>query len=70
MTKTQIYDVHEHTLVYAKECKNQAFIDCKEARKEAMAWRSTFQVSLMAAQAEQKNTLEETEIKKHKQAEC
>jgi hypothetical protein len=64
MKKTQIYDVYEQTLAYAKECKNQAFIDYKEARKEVTAWRSIFQDSLMAAQAEQNNTLEEMEIKK------
>jgi hypothetical protein len=52
MTKTQIYNVCEHTLVtlaYAKECKHQAFIDYIEAHKEATAWQSTFQDSLMAA---------------------
>jgi hypothetical protein len=69
MKKTSIYDVYEHTLSYAKDQKDQAFTAYKEATAHASAWRLEFQDSLMAARAEMNNTLEETEIKKHKQTE-
>jgi hypothetical protein len=49
MTKTGIYDVSLLPLCQAKEQLDKAFLDYKEATKEADSWRFKVQDSLMEA---------------------